>query len=185
MHRRFSILTLLPVIMISTLVQAVAAQTGCEGTSGSATINGSPWSTMCVVGATSTSCIDSLGMEYRCFQIVGSDSTSAYQTIAIFLAQEPVQGQTYSLGGGSGHGAMVGGQSSLWVTGDAPYTGQVQVTLYDTAHSTIVCNFSFRAKSLFPGQDVSVTNGNFQGRLVAVEGKTWSDVKTLFRVSVD
>ena len=180
MKRRLLILVLIAISAMSGMALRAAAQTGCDGTSGSATINGAPWSTPCVVAATSPSCVDSLGQDYECFQIIGSDSTGTYIAVAIFLAQAPVQGQTYSLGGTSGHGAMVLGQAGLWLTGDAPYTGQVHVTVYDPAHSNIECSFSFMARGLF-GSDLTVTSGTFVGRLVGVEQKTWSDVKGLYR----
>jgi len=160
------------------LARPLAAQTGCEGTSGSATIDGTPWTTACVIAATALDCVDSLGGTYECFEILGTGDS---QTIAIFLAQAPVQGQTYPLGGGGANGAMLIRDTGFWLTGDAPYTGEVHVTTYSPGSSTLECTFFFEAQSLFLGPDASVTDGAFVGRLVAVRDRTWSDVKTLYR----
>jgi len=160
------------------LARPLAAQTGCESTSGSADIDGTLWTTNCVIAATSSDCVDSLGTSYDCFQIIG---TGADQTIALFFAQPPVQGQTYPLGGTSDNGAMVVGLTGFWVTANPPYTGQVQVTTYSPGTSVIECTFAFDAQSIFPGPDISVTNGTFVGRLVPVSQRTWSDVKGLYR----
>jgi hypothetical protein len=179
LQRRYLIAVVLACFALAAFVHPVTAQT-CEGSTGSAMINGSPWSTSCVIALTSPGCIDSLGQEYECFQIIGVDSSSAYVEVALFLAQTPVQGQIYHLGGGNPHGAIVLGQAGLWLTGGAPYTGQVEVTSYNTGNSTITCTFSFVAQALF-GADLTVTNGSFNGRLVGIEEKSWSDVKQLYR----
>lgn len=172
------LLLLLAASGLFVLPRTVFAQTGCEGTSGSATIDSSPWSASCVVAATSPDCVDSLGGTYECFEIAGTGDT---QVIAILLAQTPEQGQTYALGGGSAHAAVIIGQSGFWLTGDAPYTGEVHITAYSPGTATIECTFFFLAQSLFPGADANVTNGVFVGRLVAVDEKTWSGVKRLYR----
>jgi hypothetical protein len=160
----------------------LAAQ-GCFATSGSATINDVAWTTQCVVGSTSPTCVDSLGNDYECFAIVGTSNAVDYQAVSIFLAVTPSQGQTYSLGGigGGENGAMVVGQSGLWVTGDAPYTGSVEVTVYNPSSGTIECTFAFTAQGLFGGEDLEVTNGSFVGLLVPVSPTTWSDVKKVYR----
>jgi len=166
---------------LALLAQTASAQFGCEGTTGSATIGGTPWSTQCVVAATTSDCVDSLGNNYECFQIIGSDSTGTYSGVAIFLAQAPVQGQTYSIGGASGNGAMVIGDFGLWVTGEDPYTGETHITTYNPGNGTIACTFSFLARGIFLGGDLAVTNGMFEGRLVGVAPKTWTDVKRLYQ----
>jgi hypothetical protein len=160
------------------LARPLAAQTGCENTSGSADIDGTPWTALCVIADTSPDCVDSLGSSYDCFQIAGTGND---QSIALFLAQPPVQGQTYSLGGTSDNGAMVIGLTGFWLTANPPYTGQAQVTTYSPGTSVIECTFAFDAQSLFMGPDVSVTNGTFVGRLLPVKQQTWSNVKGLYR----
>ncbi len=181
MLRRYSIAVVLVCIALASFVRPVAAQ-DCEGTSGSATINGSPWSAFCVIAMTNPSCIDSLGKEYECFEISGLslvDSTAFGLGVAIFLAHPPTQGQIYPLGGDHPDGALVFWQGDLALTGAAPYTGQVNITTYDTATSTITCTFSFTAHG-FSG-DVVVTDGTFEGRFVGVKEKSWSEVKQLYR----
>ena len=178
MWRRFSSLALLTIGAMSSLVLPVAAQTECDGTSGSATINGAPWSAQCVLAYASV-CVDSLGQDYDCFEIAGIDSVGAYDTVALFFSLAPVQGQTYSLGGASGNGALVLGREGGWLTGRPPYTGEVHVSVYDPASSNFECTFSFVAGGLF-GPDLTLTNGTF-ARRVGVEQETWSNVKTLYR----
>jgi len=162
---------------------AVMAQPPCVGTSGSATIGGTAWVADCVFATTAPDCVDSTGTSYECFEILGTDSTegSPYSVVAIFLAQPPVQGNTYALGGTSGHAAMVIGSLAFSVTADAPYVGSVHVTLYDAGAGTIECTFSFLARSLFGPGDLAVTNGTFSGRLVPVTPATWSAMKQIYR----
>lgn len=161
---------------------AAAAQGECVGTSGTATIDANPWTAVCVIAATATDCVDSTGADYECFQIAGTSATDPnYQTIAIFLDGAPVQGMTYDLGGTSAHGAMVVGSGGFFLTGEAPNTGQVQVTRYDAAGGIIECNFSFVAENLFFPQSLTVTAGQFAGRLVGVAPTTWTGLKNLYR----
>lgn len=166
-----------------TLWAAAAAAQGCPGTSGTATINGNAWSAVCVIAATAPDCVDSLGAEYECFEIVGTSATDPdYQSIAIFLAGPPTQGMTYDLGGTSGHGAMLVGNAGFFITGEAPNTGSVQVTRYESAGGIIECNFSFQAQNLFVvEQSATVTAGQFAGRLVGVAPATWTGLKKLYR----
>jgi len=160
----------------------LAAQS-CLGTSGSATINSAAWTTQCVIGSTSPTCVDSLGNDYECFAIVGTSDAADYQALSIFLAATPSQGQTYPLGGigGGENGAMVLGQSGFWVTGEAPYTGSVEVTVYNPTSGTIECTFAFTAVGLFGGPDLEVANGSFVGQLVPVQPTTWTSVKQVYR----
>jgi len=162
---------------------AAAAQGECEGTSGTATVGGNPWTAVCVIAATAPDCVDSLGENYECFEIIGNSETDPnYESIAIFLAGPPVQGMTYPLGGTSGHGALVIGTGGFYITGEAPNTGSVQVTRYEPGPGIIECNFSFVAENLFfPGQTVTVTAGLFTGRLVGVAPTTWGGLKQLYR----
>jgi hypothetical protein len=165
--------------VLHVLARPLSAQTGCEGTSGSANIDGTPWTASCVIAASAPDCVDSLGGTYECFQILGAGDA---QSIAIFLAEVPAQGQTYALGGVAANAAMLIGDTGLWFTGEAPYTGEVHITSYAPGSSTLECTFFFEAQSLFPGPaDASITDGTFVGRLVAVEEKTWSDVKLRYR----
>jgi hypothetical protein len=163
------------------MVSPVSAQSGCEGTSGSALINGNPWNANCVVAATSTSCVDTTGGKFECFQIFAADSSASQDAIAIFLDQAPTQGLTYQLGGTSGNGAMILGMGGLWMTGNPPYTGQIHVSVYDPGSATIECTFSFTGRNLVFGPDATVTNGTLVGRLVAIRPTSWSDVKDLYR----
>jgi hypothetical protein len=159
------------------LAPPLLAQTGCEGTSGSATIDEVPWTTQCVIAVTAPDCVDSVGGTYECFEILGTGDS---QTIAIFLAEAPTQGQTYPLGGGGPNGAMLLRDTGLWFTGDDPYVGEVHITSYSPGSSTLECTFYFLAQG-FLGPDANITDGTFVGRLVAVQEKTWSDVKHLYR----
>jgi hypothetical protein len=161
----------------------VTAQGPCVGTSGSATIGGTAWQADCVFAITATSCVDSAGANYECFQIVGSDSTqgAAYSVVQIFLDAPPVQGSTYTLGGASGRGALVIGNSGFFVTADTPHVGSVHVAVYNPGGGTIDCTFSFLAKSLFGPGDLTVTNGTFSGRLVPVGPASWSAMKQIYR----
>jgi len=182
MQRRLMAFAIGICAVVQFLSTPIAAQTGCEGTSGSATINSAPWTAQCVVASTSPTCVDSLGNEYECFAIVGSNGTGGYDAVSIFLAQAPQQGQSYPLGGAGGeNGALVIGGVSLWVTGEAPYTGTVAVTVYEPASGTIECTFSFMAISIFGQPDLDVTNGTFVGKLVAVQPSTWTSVKQVYR----
>lgn len=162
---------------------AVIAQPPCVGTSGSATIGGTPWQADCVFAITASDCVDSTGANYECFQIVGADSTdgAAYAVVQIFLDTAPTQGGTYTLGGVSGRGALVIGGSGFFVTAGAPHVGSVHVGLYDPGAGTIECTFSFLARSLFGPGDLAVDNGTFSGRLVRVTPATWSAMKLIYR----
>jgi hypothetical protein len=182
MKRRLTAIGILAAALIQCIHAPLVAQTGCEGTSGSAMINSAAWTAQCVIASTSPTCVDSLGNDYECFAIVGSNGSGGYEAVSIFLAQAPQQGNSYPLGGAAGeNGALVIGGVGLWVTGDAPYTGTVDVTVYEPANSTIECTFSFKAISIFGQPDLDVTSGTFVGKLVAVQPSTWSAVKQVYR----
>jgi hypothetical protein len=84
---------------------------------------------------------------YEYFEILGTGDT---QTVAIFLAQPPVQGQTYPLDGAA-NAAMLMGDAGFWITSGDPYIGEVHITTYAPGASTIECTFFFEAQSLFRG----------------------------------
>lgn len=169
-------------VALPLLALPAAAQGPCAGTSGSATINAGAWTASCVFAVTAPDCVDSLGTEYECFEILGTSATDPlFQSIAIFLDAPPVQGLSYALGGTSGNGAMILGQSGFFLTAEAPYTGQIQVTRYDSVGGFIDCNFSFDARNLFLPTSATLTNGVFSGRLVRVAPSTWSTLKKLYR----
>lgn len=157
-----------------------AAQEGCEGTTGAATIDEVAWTADCVIASTAPDCIDSTGAEYECFAIIGFSSTSG-TSISIFLPAVPSQGQSYDLGGIAEGGAMVFGGLDLFTTADEPYTGSVHVSVYDPVNAIIECTFAFRARGLFQGTEMVVSGGSFTGRLVPVEADTWTDVKQRYR----
>lgn len=171
----------LALALVPFLAAAAAAQGDCLGTSGSATVNGNPWTATCVLGATAPDCVDSLGTEYECFEVVGISTDTQFQSVSIFLTGPPAQGMTYGLGGTSGNGAMVVGGAGFFITADAPYTGEIQVTRYESAGGIIECNFSFEARSLFGPGSAVVSAGQFAGRLVPVAPVTWSTVKNRYR----
>jgi hypothetical protein len=161
---------------------AAAARAQCPGTSGSATINAAAWTAQCVIAASAADCVDSLGNNYTCFEVVGSNGTDpSYSTVALFFSAPPTQGQTYELGGASGNGAMVVGEAAFCITADPPYTGQVTVNIFNSGTGAFDCTFHFQARSIFFGPDLDVTGGHFIGNVVAVAPATWSDVKAIYR----
>ena len=160
----------------------VAAQTPCAGTSGSATIYDHAWTADCVIAITAPDCVDSLGTEYECFEILGTSTTDPlFQSVAIFLDAAPAQGMTYGLGGTNGNGGLILGSGGIFVTAEAPYTGQVEITRYDGAGGIIECNFAFDARSFFLPQSANLVGGQFSGRLVRVTPATWSTLKLRYR----
>jgi len=172
----------LSLVALPLLAAPAAAQGECAGTSGSATINASAWTASCVFAITASDCVDSLGSSYECFEILATSATDpVYQSIALFLDAPPVQGMTYALGGTSTNGGMILGSAGFFLTAEAPYTGQVQVTRYDAVGGFIDCNFSFDARNLFGPGTATLTNGLFSGRLVRVAPSTWSSLKNLYR----
>jgi len=161
--------------LLHVLVVPVAAQPICEGASATALFNGVPWSASCV-GVT-TSCNDS------CVQISGGwHSSEDYAGIVITFPSQPQPG-IYPLGGVDSPYALVfGGHGLIWTTGLPPYTGSVEVAVYDPVNSATECRFSFLARELYGvAPDVEVTNGIFMLRRVAVQPSTWSAIKQVYR----
>ena len=157
----------------------------CAGTSGTATINGTPWTATCVIGVTASDCVDSLGNNYECLQILGSNPVDPnYTSVALFIGEPLVQGHTYQLGGGSPNstnGAVVLGGAAYAITEDDPYTGEMTVDAYNPGTGAIDCTFHFLALALFGGADVNVTDGHFLGIVVSVQESTWTGVKNIYR----
>jgi hypothetical protein len=163
-------------------LRADSALAQCPGTSGTATINSTSWTATCVIAATASDCVDSLGNVYECFEILGSNGADpAYSSVAIFFGETVVQGQTYQLGGTSPNGAMVVGEAAFCITADAPYTGQVTVNVYNSGTGGFDCTFHFDARSIFTGPDVTLTDGHFTGTVVSVQPATWTGVKAIYR----
>jgi len=182
--KRLAQCAVVALVMSTAPAAEVAAQEPeCQGTSGAANIGGVPWLTNCVFASTRSDCSDSTGAEYECFAIFGSDILpETYSAIAIFLAQPPVQGNTYPLGGTSGNGAVVfGGGTDRYTTANDPYVGTVHVSVYDQNAHTIECTFAFLSRRQDQGGDLNVTDGTFSGLVVAITPTHWSGVKQLYR----
>lgn len=168
--------------LVLALAHFGAAFAQCPGTSGTATINSTAWTATCVIAATASDCVDSLGNNYECFEIVGSNGADpSYNSVALFFGEPVLQGQTYDLGGTSPNGAMVVGESAFCITAEPPYVGQVTINAYSSGTGAFDCTFHFDARSIFFGSDVTVTDGHFTGSVVAVQPATWTGVKSIYR----
>ena len=179
-RRLFGLLAMTGVALSSLPAGLVLAQQ-CPGTSGTATINGTAWTAICVFGINSTECPEPKDTE--CIEIYAVNPTDPYSSVALFIGDPVVQGQTYALGGPTPapNGAVVLGSGVNAVTDEAPYTGEVTIDVYNPGTRAIDCRFHFSAMGVFLSPDVEVTEGHIVTTLLPVENPTWTGVKNIYR----